>query len=140
MNLTVCTLSHSSLLPSIPVFCACNFPHKRKQKIKKSPFPSYSLSILANSPKTKTHKCCQWKLQCIMVCHTVDPFAQIAFLANICCQYWVLTRSSLRYPVVALYNGDQLALILQDKRTPAVHVWDGCWGRPTQNSESGPEW
>lgn len=59
------------------------------------------------------------------------------------CQYWILTTSPIRYPVVALGYGDPVASVLQNwppPRAPAVHRWGKCWGGPIQHPGSGPGW
>lgn len=61
-----------------------------------------------------------------VVCHTVDPLAQAALLANVDCnesgsrllqhhQLWVLTETPLRYSAIASSPGDPVATVWQDR-------------------------
>jgi hypothetical protein len=92
-----------------------------------------------------------------MVCYTLYSFCSNSFACKcslqwvtdqvrglrllIHYQYWILTRTPLRYPVVALGHGDPAALDLQAWSLPAllcvVHRWGRCWSGPIKALDLG---
>ena len=73
-------LFHPFPSPSTSVLHPCNQPPKKKIK---------NIIIKKNKQKPK-NSIFLWKLQCVLVCYTVYPFAQTALLANVHWQ-WVIS-------------------------------------------------
>lgn len=58
-------------------------------------------------------------------------------------QYWVLTKTSLRYPDVALSHEDPMAIVPQETSlhcTLEGHRWYRCWWLPVQSTEKRETW
>lgn len=113
--------------------CSCNLPSKRKQKNK------------------QTNKS-QWKLLCVMVCHTVNPFVQQLHLQMLhAMSHWTGSRPLPSDTLSILDPHPESSQIacrcpvcgsagLATSRAPTVHGWGRCWVGPTQSPECRFGW